>query len=53
MIGIGFVILGAILVLVLARGVRSQEPLPGAVEVRDDVAQREEALRHRRVRLGK
>ena len=53
MIGIGSVILGAIAVLVLARDARSQEPPPVVVEVRNDAAHREEALRHRRVIRGK
>ena len=50
MVGMGFVILGAILVLVLARAIGSQEPPPVVVEVRDDAALRVEALLHRRVR---
>jgi len=47
MVGMEFVILGAILVLV--RAVKAQEPQSVVVEVRDDAAHREEALRHRRV----
>ena len=50
MIGMGFGILGAILLLVLVRALRSQEPSPVVIEVRDDAVRRIEALRHRRVR---
>ena len=53
MVGMGFVILGAIVMLVLARDVKSQEPPPVVVEVRDDAARKVEALRHRRVMLDK
>ena len=49
MVGMGFVILGTILLLVLARAVKAQEPSSVVVEVRDDAARRIEALRHRRV----
>ncbi len=50
MVGMEFVILGALLLLVLARAVKVQEPPSVVVEVRDDAAHRVEALRHRRVR---
>jgi hypothetical protein len=49
----GFVILGAILLFSLARAIRAQEPPSVVVEVRDDAAQREESLRHRRIIRGK
>ena len=49
MVGMGFVILGAVLLLVLARAVKAQEPSSVVVEVRDD-AQEAAAQRHRRVR---
>ena len=50
MIGIGFVILSTVLLLVLARAVKAQEPSSVDVEVRDDAALRAIALLHRRVR---
>ena len=50
MVGMGFVILGAILLLVLARAAKAQEPSSVVVEVRDDAVLRVEALLHRRVR---
>jgi hypothetical protein len=47
MIGIGVVILGAVLMLVVAGAIRSQESPPVAVEVRDDAAQKEGSPRRR------
>ena len=52
MVGTGLVILGAILMLVVLGALRSQEPPPVAVEVRDDAARWEGSLHHRRVRDG-
>ena len=53
MVGIEDVFLGAVLLFVLARAVEAQEPPSVVVEVRDDAAQREESLRHRRLVRGK
>ena len=50
MVGTGLVILGAILMLAVVGVLRSQEPPPVAVEVRDDDARRQEALRRSRAR---
>ncbi|NIV35431.1 MAG: hypothetical protein GWN58_40040 [Anaerolineae bacterium] len=52
MVGTGLVILGALLMLVVG-ALRSQEPPPVAVEVRDDAARKEEMLGRHRVRAGR
>jgi hypothetical protein len=53
MVGTGLVILGAILMLVVIGALRSQEPPPVAVEVREDAARSGEVLGRHRVRDGR